>query len=35
LAKEHFEHLLLAHGNPWLHKGREALSAWASGHETR
>lgn len=28
LAKQRFEHLLLAHGNPWLHDGRAALRAW-------
>lgn len=31
LAAEEFEHLLLAHGNPWLHDGRAALRAWAKG----
>jgi hypothetical protein len=29
LAKHRFEHLLMAHGNPWLHDGRAALRAWA------
>jgi len=29
LARRRFEHLLLAHGNPWLHDGRAALRAWA------
>ena len=29
LAKQRFDHLLMAHGNPWLHEGRAALSAWA------
>ena len=29
LAEEDFEHLLMAHGNPWLHDGRAALRAWA------
>jgi hypothetical protein len=29
LAARDFEHLLLAHGNPWLHEGRAALRAWA------
>ncbi|MBI4161801.1 MAG: MBL fold metallo-hydrolase [Acidobacteria bacterium] len=29
LAKRRFEHLLMAHGNPWLHDGRAALRAWA------
>ena len=31
LAEEEFEHLLIAHGNPWLHDGRAALRAWAKG----
>jgi len=31
LAEEEFEHLLMAHGNPWLHDGRAALRAWAKG----
>jgi hypothetical protein len=31
LAEENFEHLLMAHGNPWLHDGRAALRAWAKG----
>jgi len=31
LAQEEFEHLLMAHGNPWLHDGRAALRAWAKG----
>jgi len=30
LAREKFDHLLMAHGNPWLDDGREALRAWAS-----
>ncbi len=30
LAEEPFDHLLLAHGNPLLDTGREALRAWAS-----
>ncbi len=34
LARERFDHLLLAHGNPWLHDGRAALLAWAEGKET-
>ena len=29
LAEEEFEHLLMAHGNPWLHDGRATLRAWA------
>lgn len=29
LADEDFLHLLMAHGNPWLHDGRAALRAWA------
>jgi glyoxylase-like metal-dependent hydrolase (beta-lactamase superfamily II) len=29
LAKEDFDHLLPAHGSPWLSTGREALRAWA------
>ncbi|HEV8328355.1 MAG TPA: hypothetical protein VGQ08_12810 [Nitrospiraceae bacterium] len=29
LAEKDFEHLLMAHGNPWLHDGRRALRAWA------
>ncbi|HKI97846.1 MAG TPA: hypothetical protein VKB51_05170 [bacterium] len=29
LAEQDFDHLLLAHGNPWLHDGRAALRAWA------
>lgn len=29
LAEQPFEHLLLAHGSPLLHKGRSALLAWA------
>jgi hypothetical protein len=29
LAEEDFDHLLLAHGSPWLHDGRGALHAWA------
>ena len=29
LAEQDFEHLLMAHGNPWPHDGREALRAWA------
>jgi hypothetical protein len=29
LAAEKFDHLLMAHGNPWLDDGREALSVWA------
>jgi hypothetical protein len=28
LAEQPFEHLLLAHGSPLLHKGRSALLAW-------
>lgn len=28
LAEQDFEHLLLAHGSPLLHKGRSALLAW-------
>ena len=31
LAEEEFDHLLMAHGNPWLHDGRAALRAWAKG----
>ncbi len=30
LAEEDFEHLLLAHGRPWLNDGRAALRAWAA-----
>ena len=30
LAEEKFDHLLLAHGNPWLKTGRTALRAWAA-----
>lgn len=29
LAEHDFDHLLLAHGNPWLDTGRVALRAWA------
>jgi hypothetical protein len=29
LAREDFDHLLLAHGQPWLNDGRAALRAWA------
>jgi hypothetical protein len=29
LAQEDFAHLLLAHGEPWLKDGRDALAAWA------
>ena len=29
LAEKDFEHLLMAHGNPWLHDGRQALRVWA------
>lgn len=29
LARRPFDHLLLAHGNPWLQDGRDALRAWA------
>lgn len=29
LAEEKFDHLLLAHGRPWLHDGRAALRAFA------
>jgi hypothetical protein len=29
LAKERFDHLLLAHGNPWPRDGRAALGEWA------
>lgn len=29
LAREDFDHLLLAHGNPWLKDGRTALQEWA------
>lgn len=29
LAEEDFDHLLLAHGNPWLDTGRKVLGAWA------
>jgi hypothetical protein len=29
LAEEEFDHLLMAHGNPWLQYGREALRTWA------
>ena len=32
LAKKEFEHLLMAHGHPWLHEGRAALRAWAKGN---
>jgi len=31
LAKERFEHLLLAHGDPWPDDGRAALAGWAAG----
>lgn len=31
LAEEAFEHLLLAHGDPWLERGRAALQAFVSG----
>jgi len=31
LAEEEFEHLLMAHGNPWLRDGRATLRAWAKG----
>lgn len=31
LAEEPFEHLLMAHGHPWLHDGCTALRAWAKG----
>ncbi len=31
LAEEEFEHLLMAHGNPWLRDGGAALRAWAKG----
>jgi hypothetical protein len=30
LAEQDFEHLLMAHGNPWVHDGRDALRAWAT-----
>jgi hypothetical protein len=30
LAEEAFEHLLMAHGKPWLDDGRAALRAWAT-----
>lgn len=30
LAKKDFDHLLLAHGNPWLDTGPGALRAWAA-----
>jgi hypothetical protein len=29
LAREDFDHLFVAHGQPWLHDGRRALRAWA------
>jgi len=29
LARKDFDHLLLAHGNPWLKDGRAALREWA------
>lgn len=29
LAAEDFDHLLMAHGAPWMEDGREALAAWA------
>jgi hypothetical protein len=29
LAQQDFDHLLLAHGNPWIRDGRTALLAWA------
>jgi len=29
LAEQNFEHLLMAHGNPWLDDGRAALRDWA------
>jgi hypothetical protein len=31
LAEEEFQHLLMAHGKPWLNDGRAALRAWAKG----
>ncbi len=29
LADEPWDHLLMAHGNPWMNDGRDALRAWA------
>jgi hypothetical protein len=29
LARRSWDHLLMAHGNPWMDDGREALRAWA------
>ncbi|HYV48348.1 MAG TPA: hypothetical protein VFA20_25990 [Myxococcaceae bacterium] len=29
LAKQRWDHLLMAHGDPWLHDGRDALRAFA------
>ena len=31
LATENFEHLLMAHGNPWLREGRAVLGVWSKG----
>jgi hypothetical protein len=30
LSKEPWDHLLMAHGSPWMNDGREALRAWAN-----
>jgi hypothetical protein len=29
LAKQQWDHLLMAHGSPWMNDGRHALRAWA------
>jgi hypothetical protein len=29
LARQRWDHLLMAHGTPWMKSGREALRAWA------
>ncbi len=31
LAKQQWDHLLMAHGSPWMGDGREALRVWAKG----
>lgn len=33
LAAEDFDHLLLAHGHPWVGDGRAALKAWAEAKD--
>jgi len=30
LAKQRWDHLLMAHGEPWLRDGRDALRAFAA-----